>query len=101
MDNHFGSTGFQKFGHLEDKIKRTTILCDELENELALFRGAHDELTNRRNSLMRETTILEHKCTLLEDSNAVTFAKASEILSRLDDFIELFSENRAIARKAS
>ena len=90
MEKYLNSTGFQKFGHLEDKIMRTTMLVGELEDELSAIREAFQELSARRNSLIRDNTILEHKCTLLENANKLTHAKATEIADRVDHFLELF-----------
>ena len=91
MEELFDSTGFQKFGHLEDKIKRTAILVDELEGELSLIRKSFDALNDQRSSLVRDNTILQHECMILENANNISYAKASEIAERVDEFLELFA----------
>lgn len=90
MKDQANSNGFQMFGHLEDKIKRTTMLVTDLEVELAGVRASFDDLSNQRNLLIRDNTILDHRCSLLEDANKLTNAKATEIADRVDHFLELF-----------
>jgi predicted nuclease with TOPRIM domain len=90
MENHKNSTGFQQFGHLEDKIKRTTMLVNELEDELSIVRKTYSDLSDQRKTLLRDNTILEHKCSLLEDANKLSHAKATEIADRVEYFLELF-----------
>jgi hypothetical protein len=90
MENHKNSTGFQQFGHLEDKIKRTTMLVNELEDELLVVRKTYSDLSDQRKTLLRDNTILEHKCSLLEDANKLSHAKATEIADRVEYFLELF-----------
>ncbi len=90
MENHTNSTGFQQFGHLEDKIKRTTMLVSELEDELLVIRKTYTDLSDQRKTLLHDNIILEHKCTLLEDANKLSHAKATEIADRVEYFLELF-----------